>query len=250
MKTSKLFILALIGAILTSCTYKIYPTQDMAFNYNMRMNTQEELEAKAKVKIFLNEEDVKGDYQVIAYLSYKPFTIPVIMNKRNKTIRKFYEKAVMKANELGGNGIIVMGGGVIVGGVCKVINITNWDADAEQSASFVNVIFDRTMLDKFNSGAVASENKSAQKRDENTFKAEIKYNLRYAKTLDEISIIKEKIDAYEKYNQSLEKPKSYLTKDVKKLRALFVGAEKKVNILVKREAKKAAKASAKNVNLK
>ena len=118
------------------------------------------------------------------------------------------------------------------------------DADAEQSASFVNVIFDRAMLDKFNSGAVASENKSAQKRDENTFKAEIKYNLRYAKTLDEISIIKEKIDAYEKYNQSLEKPKSHLTKDVKKFRALFVGAEKKVNILVKREAKKAARASA------
>ena len=242
-KMNKLKLLALTALIplLASCSYQIYPTSDMTFHYNARMNTEEELDAKAKVKIFLNESDIKGDYEVVAYLSYKPFTIPVIMNKKNKTIRRFYEKAVLKANELGANGIIITGGGVAGGGFCKLINLTDWDAEAEQGAAFVNPILDRKLLDKFLSGEVASKGKAERKRTEDMFKSEIKGNLRYAKTLEEADIIKEKINAYEKYNASLERPKSSITKDVKKFRSAHKAIVKKIN----RNLKKAAKENSK-----
>lgn len=235
MKATKLFsILTIIagGMLLSSCSFQIYPTQDMSFNYNKKMVTAEELTAKNSVKIFLNERDIQGEYQTISYVTYSPYTIPVFLNKRNQTIKKFYAKAVMKAYELGGNGIIVTGGGY-----CKVIKLLNWEAETKQ-ATFVNVIFDRTLMDKFLNGTVAAEKKADRSRYEKAFKTEIKSNLRYATGLDEVAFIQEKINAYEKYTESFERQKKSIIKDVTKLKALHFATEKKVKARINRESKK------------
>lgn len=236
MKSIKLVLAIASVFVFASCSYQLYPTKDMAFNYDMRMNTEEELSAKAKVKIFLNESDVKGEYKVLSYLTYKPFTIPIFMSHKGQVKKKFYEKSVMKAYELGGNGIIIMSGGD-----CKIIDIVNWDSDAEGSATFVNVIFDRTLMDKFINGEVSKEGKKEKKQSETAFKTEIENNIKYAKTLEEVAFIREKIDVYQKYNSSLEKPSSSINKTVTVLQEALNVMEKKIKIKLQREAKKAEK---------
>ena len=239
MKTIKLCFAIACTFALASCSFQLYPTKNLAENYAMRMDTPEELDVKSKVKIFLNENDVKGEYDVLSFLTYTPPTIPIFMSVEKEINKKFYEKAVMKAHELGGNGIIIMGGGY-----CKIINIKNWVADDEAPAVFVNVIFDRTMIDKFLNGSVAKiEKRSERKREESAFKSEIETNIECAKELDEVSFIREKISAFEKYNTSLAKPSSSITKDIEDLRDDLNKVEKKIKSRLKREAKKAAKAA-------
>ena len=230
--------LAIAGAlVMTSCSFQVYSTKGMAENYALRMDTKEELEVKSKVKIFLNESDVKGEYEVLSFVTYSPFTIPVVMSHQKQITKKFYEKAAMKAHQLGGNGLIV-----IAGGYFKVINLKNWVADDVTPATFVNVIFDRTLMDKFANGSVAKLAKNSEKRrEESAFKAEIESNISAAKELKEVKFVREKISALEKYNSSLAKPKSSITKDVEDLRGALSKVEKKIKARLKREAKKAAK---------
>ena len=239
MKAIKLCFAIACVFTLASCSFNLYPVKNLADNYAMRMNTSEELDAKSKVKIFLNEKDVNGEYEVISFLTYSPFRIPIFMSFEKEMNKKFYEKAVMKAYELGGNGIIIMGGGY-----CKVINIINWVADDEAPAIFVNVIFDRTLMDKFLNGSIANiEKRSERKREENSFMSEIEINIKNAKDLEEVSFIQEKLSAFEKYNSSLAKPNSSVTKRIEDLRDDLNKVEKKIKSRLKREAKKAAKAS-------
>ena len=187
MKTIKL-CLAIAGAlVMTSCSFQVYSTKGMAENYALRMDTKEELEVKSKVKIFLNESDVKGEYEVLSFVTYSPFTIPVVMSHQKQITKKFYEKAAMKAHQLGGNGLIV-----IAGGYFKVINLKNWVADDVTPATFVNVIFDRTLMDKFANGSVAKLAKNSEKRrEESAFKAEIESNISAAKELKEVEFVDE-----------------------------------------------------------
>ena len=237
MKTIKLCFAIACVLTLASCSFQVYPTKSLSENYAMRMNTPEELAVKSKVKIFLSENDVKEDFKVIAFLTYSPPTIPIFMSQEKEMNKKFYEKVVMKAQELGGNGIIIMGGGY-----CKVINITNWDADDEAPATFVNVIFDRTVMDKFLNGSVAKiEKRSERKREESAFKSEIEANIDCAKELDEVSFIREKISAFEQYNSLLAKPSSSVAKDLEEMRTDLNKVEKKIKARLKRAEKKAAK---------
>lgn len=239
MKTIKIcFAIACLFAI-ASCSYQIYPTKTLAEHYSMRMDTADELQIKSKVKIFLNEKDVQEEYEVLSYMSYSPVTIPIFMNYQKVLTKKFYEKAVTKAYELGGNGIIV-----IAGGYFKVINIKNWVADDEAPAVFVNVIFDRVLMDKFLNGTIANMEKRSEKRREiSAFKSEIESNIENAKQLDEVAFIREKMAALEKYNTSSAKPSSSITKDLEDLNKDLNKVEKKIKARLKREAKKAAKAT-------
>ncbi len=242
MKTIKIYIAAITSALLfSSCSFQLYSTKTMAENYAMRMNTEEELAIKSKVKIFLNENDVKGEYEVLSFMTHKPFALPIFMSVRKETIKKFYEKAVTKAHELGGNGIIITGGGY-----CKVINLKNWVADDISSAQFINVIFNSTLMDKFLNGEVAKLAKNSEKkRKEKEFQDEIESNISNAEELKEVEFIRKKIDALESYNSSLAKPKSSISKTIKELRKEIKKTEKKIKAKINRKAKKSAKASAK-----
>lgn len=239
MKTIKLCLLIASALVISSCSIQLYPTKTMNENYTMRMDSPEELNIKSKVKIFLNESDVNGKYEVMTYMTYSPaFSVPLIYGRQKQMLQKFYEKAAKKAYDLGGNGVIIVGGGY-----CKIINIIEWNADDEAPSVFVNVIFERELMDKFLNGSVAALTKnSAKKREENAFKAEIKSNIEFAKQLDEVAFIREKIGAYDSYNNSLAKPKASITKDLEDFNKDLNKVEKKIKARLKKEAKKAAKA--------
>ena len=239
MKTIKFCLLIASMFTLASCSIQLYPTKTMSENYTMRMDSSEELNIKSKVKIFLNESDVNGKYEVMSYMTYSPaISIPLIYGHHKQMLQKFYEKAAKKAYELGGNGVIIVGGGY-----CKIINLVEWIADDEAPATFVNIIFNRELMDKFQSGSVAALAKnSARKREENAFEAEIKSNIEYARQLDEVAFIREKMTAFESYNKSLAKPKASITKALEDLNKDLNKVEKKIKARLKKEAKKAAKA--------
>ena len=108
-----------------------------------------------------------------------------------------------------------------------------------------NVIFDRTLMDRFLNGTIAKiEKKSESRREELNFQSEIQSNIETARELDEVSFIREKILAFEQYNNSLEKPKLSIVKNVEGLRLDLIRVEKKIKVRLKREAKKAAKKGA------
>ena len=207
----------------------------------MRMDTQQELEVKSKVKIFLNEKDVEGEYEVLSFLTYTPISLPIILSVEKQITKKFYEKAAIKAHELGGNGIIITGGGH-----CKIINIVDWVADDVAPAEFVNVIFDRTLMDKFLDGTVAKiEKRSERKREESAFKLEIESNIDFAKELDEVAFIREKISVLERYNTLLPKPSSSIEKTVEDLSKDLNKVERRIKLRIKWQEKKAARAASK-----
>ena len=66
--------------------------------------------------------------------------------------------------------------------------------------------------------------------------------LMFAKQLDEVAFIREKIGAYDSYNNSLAKPKASITKDLEDFNKDLNKVEKKIKARLKKEAKKAAKA--------
>lgn len=218
-----LAVAVIVILVMTSCSHTLYSPDTMEYHYNRRMTNKKELTAKAQVRIFTSEKDVKGEYTIISMNTYNPFRIPIFMSFKNQMTKKFYQKAVLKAQEQGGNGIIITSAGIY-----KVINITAWDADSEGPAIYVNAILDKTLMNKFANGDVAKSKKADIKRYESQFGEEITENIKTAKTLEEIDAIKEKIATYKNYNTSLNKPKSSISKLIEKQEKSLVKVEKKV----------------------
>ena len=94
MKRIILGALALI--CLASCSYKVYPVDALVDNYKLAMQTPEEIAAKENVAVFLSDQEVPGPYKLIAFVEN-----PVPASK------DILKKAVLKADELGGNAVIV-----------------------------------------------------------------------------------------------------------------------------------------------
>ena len=90
----------ILGALallcLAACSYKVYPVDALVDNYKQAMQTPEELAAKENVAVFLSDQEVPGPYKLIAFVEN-----PVPASK------DILKKAVLKADELGGNAIIV-----------------------------------------------------------------------------------------------------------------------------------------------
>ena len=90
--------------IATSCSYRVYTVNSLRANYTLGMQTPEELEAKEGVRIYLSEQEVPGNYNIIAFAESRPL-LPVAI--QSQQLKNFYKQAVLKAKELGGDGIIV-----------------------------------------------------------------------------------------------------------------------------------------------
>ena len=88
----------------TSCSYRVYTVNSLRANYTLGMQTPEELEAKEGVRIYLSEQEVPGNYNIIAFAESRPI-LPVAV--QSQQLKNFYKQAVLKAKELGGDGIIV-----------------------------------------------------------------------------------------------------------------------------------------------
>lgn len=224
----------LLLAIMTSCTHRAYQAKSMQNYYDLRMDTKEELEIKNQVKIFLSENDVTGDYTILSYNIYKPVTAPIIMPIKGKIHKKFYEKAVKKAYQQGGNAIITTGG-MYDGGMYKVIDLHDWDSDNESASKYVNSIFDVSLMNLFNSGTVKNAANHKVKRYVTEFSDEINFNLKCAHTSQEMKIIGDKIEALRRYNNSLAKPQKSITNRLKKIDKIYPTLSAHIT---KKEAKK------------
>ncbi len=225
----KNLFLVITVIIFSSCAHQLYSPETMEYYQNMRMKSQDELQTKARVKVFTSEKDVKGDYEVIAVNVYNPFRIPIFMSYKNQMHKKFYQKATIKAYELGGNGIIVTAAGFY-----KVINIADWNTDNVAQATYVNPIFEQYLMNKFVDGDVIKANKAEIKRYVSAFMDEIGSNIKTAKTIEETDFISKKMDVLESYNTSIDKPNGSITKYITDSRKTL---GKTVNKINKRNAK-------------
>ncbi len=228
------FILAISSMFLaTSCCHTLYNTRTLQGNYDVRMDTPEELDIKSKVRIFLSENDIEGEYDIISVNLYKPLTIPIIMSFKGQITKKFYEKAVKKAYEQGGNGIIINAGGYY-----KVICLHNWDSDNATSAKYINAILDTSIMDIFTSGKITKMSQREVKRYVTDFANEIKFNLKTTKTSEEVIVLGKKIEALTNWNNSQFNSDKKLTKRLDVYRTLHKTMQKKI---FKKEAKNVAK---------
>ena len=81
---------------LASCSYKVYPVDALVDNYKLAMQTPEEIAAKENVAVFLSDQEVPGPYKLIAFVE-----------NPSPVARDILKKAVLKADELGGNAVII-----------------------------------------------------------------------------------------------------------------------------------------------
>lgn len=236
-----LFFLTVCSVMLSSCT-AVYNHRTLQGNYDLRMNTKEELEIKGKTRIYLSEKDIEGDYDIISFNRYTPFHSSTLSCRAHDVSgiflkpqmrKKFYEKAIKKAYELGGNAIIVTGIGTYT-----VISVNNWDSDNAEAAQYVNSILDTSILDKFTSGEIDKYSPREVKRYVSDLNNEIKFNLKSVKTSQEASVLEKKINALLNWNNSQKKPNSKLSKQLLANKKVFAQKQKRI---LKREAKAAKK---------
>lgn len=213
----------------TSCTHTLYNPKILQGNYDVRMDTKEDLEIKGKVRIFLSEKDIAGDYEVISLNQYKPFKIPIIMTQKGQINKKFYEKAAQKAYEQGGNGIIISGAGIY-----KVISLYNWNSDDAASEKYVNAILDTKLMDRFTNGEVAKLFPREIKKCVKDLNNEIVFNLKTARTSEEAKVIGKKIKALQDWYNSQPNTKSNQNKQIEAYQKIHKAISKKI---AKKEAK-------------
>jgi hypothetical protein len=228
----KICILFLIGCMLvaTSCTHTLYNPKVLQGNYDLRMDSKEELEIKNKVRIFLSEDDIQGAaYDVISVNVYRPFTIPLFMSFKGKTTKKFYEKAVKKAYEQGGNAIVVTAAGMY-----KVLSLHDWDSDIEGAAKYINAILDTTLMDRFNNGEIAKLSPREIKRYVTDLTNEVHFNIKTMKTSVEAEVVGKKIVALQNWNNSQEKLNVKFSKRLNRYQKIHKILQKRI---IRKEAK-------------
>lgn len=109
----KLFLLLSLCVCMTffSCSNKVYPVSTLESNYELRMTSKSELEAKNAVSIFYKESDVPVDYEVLSVNLYSPWlAIPIICPRDKQIKKKLLQKAVKTAYSEGANGVIILTG--------------------------------------------------------------------------------------------------------------------------------------------
>lgn len=112
---------ALIGCIaLSSCSTVNYMSTDkLKTNYEKKINhttllgkTLFKTDKKKKdtyenVKVYMNENEVGKDFEVVALGSYTPWILPLVRPERPRLERYLLWKAARKARKLGANGAII-----------------------------------------------------------------------------------------------------------------------------------------------
>lgn len=59
------------------------------------------------MQVFLNENEVKRNFEVTAYGSYTPFILPLIRPERPRLEKYLLWKGARKARKLNANGVII-----------------------------------------------------------------------------------------------------------------------------------------------
>lgn len=243
MKTKNLSVCVgtlLIGAaLLSSCSYKIYPKSTLEFNYDVNMTTAKELKAKSNVQIYLSEAEVPYDYETLAFVRYSPaIVLPILAPERPQQLKKFYKKAVLKAQELGGNGVIIN-----TVGNFRVIDIPELkEVEAAEAPAF-SPIMNSAVLDKFEDGSIFSAEDKQKTKYITMLEDEIKSNLKACKTMEEADFIGKKIDALRNYYDKVGKISKGMDKTIEGYRTALQAAVKKIEAKATRAGQRAAQAA-------
>lgn len=229
----------LLGAVLlSSCSYKIYPKSTLEFNYDVNMTSKEELKAKSNVHIFLSEEEVQNEYEVLAFVRYSPLVFPIFAPERPQQLKKFYKKAVMKAQELGGNGIIIN-----TIGNFRVIDIPALKEVEAAEAPKTSPIMNSTVLAKFEDGSIFNVEDKQKTKYITMLEDEIKSNLRACKTKEEAEFIGRKIAALKTYYEAKGKISKGVEKTIDGYSASLKAVEKKIEAKATKAGQKVSKAA-------
>lgn len=230
----------MLSAVLffSSCSNQVFPVMTLEMNYAMRADTKAEREIKAKVKIYYSEADVPGKYEVLSLNQYAPwFAIPIIYSGKSQIEKKYLSNATKTAYEQGANGIIVLTPNHYL-----AINILGFDSDTAKIAQPVNIIADMSLANKIADGTINKVKKAMQKQFISAFEDEIKVNIQYASTLDDVKLIREKINIYKGYLNSNpaanKKGAKSLAKFEKKVNSKEASIKKKMGKASKKTGKK------------
>lgn len=221
MKTVKiLVILACVVLMLGSCNSYVFTTKSFYDGYVKTMNSKDENELLEKIHILLTQKElIHADYEVISMNIYAPnalFRFGFIEKMENR----FFAKAVEKAEEEGGNAVLISSPGCY-----SVLKVTNWNGHKPEQL-FENPIYSTEDLDalltfsgKMNSIEYANLKHKCIKG--------IESNIRYARNTDEIAFIRKKIDALSEFNSN--NPKANLTISIKQISKDLDKKELKIN---------------------
>jgi capsule polysaccharide modification protein KpsS len=114
--------LALAGCLLTlaSCsTVNYINTETLKENYEKKIHhttlpgkvlfkfDKRKMDTYQNVQVFMNENEVKRPFEVVAYGSYTPITLPLIRPQRPRLEKYLLWKAARKARKLKANGVII-----------------------------------------------------------------------------------------------------------------------------------------------
>ena len=119
----KLFIsLTVAGSLLaiTSCsTVNYINTETLKANYEKKIHhttlpgkvlfkfDKRKMDTYQNVQVFMNENEVKRPFEVVAYGSYTPIVLPLIRPERPRLEKYLLWKAARKARKLKANGVII-----------------------------------------------------------------------------------------------------------------------------------------------
>ncbi len=114
--------LALAGSLLTlsSCsTVNYINTETLKENYEKKIHhttflgktlfkfDKRKMDTYQNVQVFMNENEVKRPFEVVAYGSYTPIVLPIIRPERPRLEKYLLWKAARKARKLKANGVII-----------------------------------------------------------------------------------------------------------------------------------------------
>ena len=117
-----LSLLAIFGcvALLTSCSTVNYINTDiLKQNYEKKIHhttilgktlfktDQKKKDTYDHVKVFLNENEVDRDFEVMAFGSYTPLVLPIVRPERPRLEKYLLWKGARKARKLNGDGVII-----------------------------------------------------------------------------------------------------------------------------------------------
>ncbi len=115
----KIVFYSLIFVSLNSCTVSYMNTKDLRSNYEEKVNNTKLLgrvlfkkDIKKKdvynnIDVYLNENEVKKDFEVVAYGQYTPFVIPILRPERPRLEKNLLWKAAQKSRKLNADATII-----------------------------------------------------------------------------------------------------------------------------------------------
>ncbi len=102
-----------------SCTVSYINTDTLKQNYEKKIHhtsllgkilfktDQRKKDTYDHVQVFLNENEVKRNFEVTAYGSYTPFVLPLIRPERPRLEKYLLWKGARKARKLNADGVII-----------------------------------------------------------------------------------------------------------------------------------------------